>query len=118
MAKIYSAPEGYEAPKMDFTNFNAAAWKKADNDYIARLSEWCKGCNPNDPEYVGQIIKFPVADGNAIYMVASLKPVELIHLELGDAWHFRFANRLTKKDVIKEVDRLKAIKELFANKQK
>lgn len=116
MATIYSAPEGYDAPEMNFKNFNRDEWLKKENGYIARLAEWCRNRNPNDHEYVGKIIRFPVADGYAIYMVASLKPVQLIHVELGDAWHFQYAKNLTKKDVMEEVKRLEALNKLFSKK--
>lgn len=117
MATIYSAPTGFEAPKMSFINFNRDEWAKTEKDYLERLSTFCKNRNPNDPDYVGQVIKFPAADGYALYMVAALKPVQLIHIELMDAYSFQYANRLTKKDVMAEVDREKGIRELFAKKQ-
>jgi hypothetical protein len=57
-----------------------------------------------------------VADGYAQYMVASLSPVELIHLPLWDAWQFDYAGRLTKKDIIEKINQRKAMEKLFSKK--
>lgn len=64
-----------------------------------------------------QLKQFPVADGYAEYMVASMKPLELVHIPLGDAWQFEYAHRLTAKDVQDKIDQQKALEELF-NKKK
>ena len=69
-------------------------------------------------KHSGEIIHFPVADGRAEYMVLSLKPVMLIHLPVGDAWQFEYAERLTKADVIKKIKQQKALAEMFSNNKK
>jgi hypothetical protein len=50
-------------------------------------------------------------------MVISMKPLMLIHLELGDAWCYQYANRLTAKDVQAKIDQQKAIDKLFSDKK-
>jgi hypothetical protein len=54
-----------------------------------------------------------MADGNALYAVYSLKPVELIHLPVGDAWDSKWANRVSAKEIRQQID---GAKHLFASK--
>ena len=117
MGKVYSAPKGYEAPEMDFANFDFDKWKESENKYIERLATLLKQQNPKDPRYVGQVLKFPAADGYALYMVASLNPVELVWLQLGDAWQFEYAHRLTKEDIIDKIDSERRMSEFLASRQ-
>jgi len=114
MATIYSGPAEIAIPKLDFSNIEA--WKADEARYIDEMKKFCKERN-SQQEHVGEIIRFPVADGYACYMVAAISPVQLIHLEIGDAWNFQYAKNLTKKDVLAEIKKEKAIKELFGRKK-
>lgn len=109
MAKVYSAPESIKVPSLDFKNVQgySEACEKYEADLKAMLQMRNKGKN------VGEIIRFPVADGYAEYMVASMKPMELVHLPLGDAWHFQYAHLLTAKEVQEKIDQQKALEKLF-----
>jgi hypothetical protein len=114
MATIYSAPETIKKPEMDFTNMGAY---KADNErFIKELKDLLltrkKGKN------VGEIIRFPVADGYAEYMVASMRPLELVHLPIYDAWEYPYINRLTAEDVNNKIAEQNAMERLFAAKRK
>ncbi len=113
MATIYSPPEAIKRPEFDFQNFDSYL-KKCD-DYRKNLKSFLQ--RRKNGKNVGEIIRFPVADGNAEYMVASMRPLELVHIPLGDAWQFQYANRLTAQDVQDKIDQQKAMKELF-NKHK
>jgi len=113
MATIYAAPEEIKVPKMDFANVQQ--WKKDEEKYIEELKAFCEECNSGGKN-VGEIIRFPVADGHAEYMVASMKPVELIHIPLGDCWDFQYAHRLTAKDVQEKIDQQKRLAQLFSKK--
>jgi len=117
MAKIFNAPEDIKVPELDFSNIgkyhkDCEAFKQQLKD---KLRNWY---NPDGGENVGEIIRFPAADGYAEYMVASMKPVELVHIPLGDAWTFQYAHLLKAKDVQTEIDKEKAIKKLFDKKGK
>jgi hypothetical protein len=79
------------------------------------LRQYCVA-NGGKDEAVGTVIGFPVADGSAQYMVFSISPLVLIHMPLGDAWQYRYINRLTKKDILEQVRRSKAMEELFSRK--
>lgn len=60
-----------------------------------------------DDKYTGKTIKFGVGDGYAVYMVATVKPLTLIHLQLVDTWSFQYAHLLTVPEVKKQIDSVK-----------
>jgi len=103
-AKIYSAPTSVETPKYNLPK-SGENWKdhleqerKSEIDYIEKLRAFAKTRKPNGKN-VGEVVHFPVADGHASYMVLSMRPLELMHIPLGDAYQFRYVNRLTAKDI-------------------
>src|SRR5687767_8181884 len=104
MAKIFSPPECIPVPDWDIKKSmdeNQAEEEK----YLDVLKKYLKRRKPNNDK-VGKIIRFPVADGYAIYMIAGLRPVELIHIPLGDSWQYEYANRLTMSDVLEEIQKV------------
>ena len=107
MAKIYSAP--FAAPEVNFAKFHEydAKWKA----YETELRDWCIKRNPS--EYVGEIVSFPVADGSALYMVAAMKPLELIHLDYLDGYQFQYDNRLKASDIKDKIESTKALEKYF-----
>ena len=109
MAKVYSAPTEIKVPELDFRN--VAQYRKDCEQYKADLKEYL--LKRNKGEYVGETIQFPVADGYAEYMVASLKPVQLVHIPLWDGWDFEYAHRLTAKDIKEKIDNQKKLAKLF-----
>ena len=109
MAEVYSSPNTIKVPELDFSNING--YEKACDNYKAELKAMLQ--KRNNGKNVGEIIRFPVADGYAEYMVASMKPVELVHLPLGDAWDFQYAHLLTAKEVQGQIDQQKALEKLF-----
>jgi hypothetical protein len=114
MAKIYSLPKEFEKkiPVFDF----AKPYKEHENrekEFLKELKDFLIKQNPNE-KHVGEIIDFPVADGKAMYMVISLKPVELLYLPLGDAWQYQYVHKMNKKDIIDILNRNIALKKLFS----
>ena len=118
MGKIYSAPKEIKEPEMHVNGkFDYDAYMKEIERYRGEVSAFCK--KHGKGTYAGKIISFPVADGQACYVILSLKPVELIHLADGDAWDFQYAHRLTASDIKEEVRRDEAMAEFFKkNKMK
>ena len=108
--KIYSTPKEVELPKTTFQN--VSEWEKLEKQYIQDLKKYIMSIGYKGKN-VGEIIKFPVADGYAQYMVLSMRPLQLIHLELGDAWHFPQAHLMTTKEVNKKIDSEKSLAKLF-----
>jgi hypothetical protein len=66
----------------------------------------------------GKIIKFPVADGYAIYHVLSVSPVRLEHVPYGDAWQIPSAHirGLTPVDIQRLLDKEANLHKLFGKK--
>lgn len=100
-AKIYSAPTEVKLPENTFDNVKD--WEENDNKYIEALKQHLRELGYNGKN-MGEILQFPAADSYAMYMVISMKPLQLVHLELGDAWTFQYANLLTAKEVQKKID--------------
>jgi hypothetical protein len=46
-------------------------------------------------------------------MVASMRPLELVHVPLGDAWDYPYIERLTATDIQNKIDQTKAMAKLF-----
>lgn len=109
MATIYSPPGQIPVPELDFANFSN--YEKECKEYKSKLKEFL--LKNNKGKHIGEIIRFPVADGYAEYMVASMKPVQLIHLPLGDAWQFQYAHLLGTKEIKEQIDSQKALEKLF-----
>ena len=110
MAKIFSAPSSVVKPQLNFQNIDG--YRKDCDKYLTELKEVLvkRSNKPN----VGETIKFPVADGYAEYMVASMKPLELVHIDLWDGWHFEYAKNLTAKDVEEKIAQGKGMAKLFS----
>lgn len=128
MATAYRAPEGFEPPQFKALPFNAndtqeerraryqehyAKERQAEQDYLKRLAGRCKQ-NGKDP-ILGEIIRFGRGDGYAEYMVWSVKPLQLIWIQLGDAWSVEAAliRGLTLTEVRRMVAAEKKLGELF-----
>lgn len=114
MGKIFRAPSSVAMPSWDFKKTYEENVLE-ENNYLAALKDMLTKRKPTQ-KLVGEIIKFQVADGYAQYMVASMTPLELVHIPLGDAWDFHYAHRLTKKDVEEKIKNQKALEELFKKK--
>jgi hypothetical protein len=113
MAKAYAPPKGYDY-EPDYGNWQD--WQKHENAYIKRLRSFCKKNSDSKNPLVGEIIKTPMADSYAFYMVYRTKPLELIHVPIGDAWHADniWLRGLRLADVKKMVENEKAIAKLFS----
>lgn len=110
MAKIFSAPAEIKTPDLsDYKN-----WQENDTKYLTELREWCR--KNGSGALCGEIVREPVADGYAQYMVYTEKPLQLIHVPTGDAWQFRWASKWNLTDIRNMVKRQKALAELFKQK--
>ena len=111
---IYKAPTEFKAPELNFED--VPKYNKEIEDNTNHLKQFCidrcvKGGKPT--ENVGEVIRFPVADGYAEYMVACMNPLQLIHLEYYDAYSFQYVHLLTKKEVTEKINQQKALKKIF-----
>jgi hypothetical protein len=58
----------------------------ADWAWIAKVKALAKA-QADNPEVVGELVSFPVGGGYANYVVWRAKPLQLVHIPVGDAWH-------------------------------
>lgn len=110
MAKIYAVPSEIRKPKLDFSDFKA--YERDCERYENEIRAFIKQMGYNGKN-AGEIIRFPVADGYARYMVLAMRPASLIHIDTMDAWHFSHAHALSGKDIQAAVDKEKAMEKLF-----
>jgi hypothetical protein len=108
MAKVYSSP--ITEPKFDWQDVKD--WESKENQFKAALKAKLLERNPKGKN-VGEVLKFQVADGYAQYMVANMKPVELIHLNLLDGYQSEFAHLMTAKAVQDKLDQQIALDKIF-----
>ena len=111
MAKVYLLPKGFVAPDFDWKEI--PKYEKECGELTEKLKKWCIDQNPKQ-QNIGEIIKFQVADGYAEYMVASTKPVQLIHLPFWDAYQSETANLMTANAIQQKIDQAIAMAKLFA----
>lgn len=112
MAKIYSTPKEIVKPVWNFNNMKDS--REREEKYIQEVKDWCKQCSPEKSEYVGEMITIPHADSHACYMVFKTSRPELIHLEIGDAWHSSYAELLTSKRIKEMIEADRRLKKLFS----
>ena len=110
-AKVYSAPKEIKQPNYSFNN--RENWDSEEKQFVADLKTHLEQLGYKGKNF-GEIIQFPVADGYAQYLVASMKPLALVHLPLGDAWDWQYAHLLTAKEVQQKIDHNKALEALFS----
>ena len=114
---IYGVPKSVKLPKMDFANFNRDKWFKDEEDFKEALRKYIKSKGYTGKNS-GEIIRFPVADGYAEYMVLQMRPLGLIHLPLGDAYRFPYAHLMTAKEVNAQIEGQKRLDKIFADRKK
>lgn len=111
MAKIYSVPKELKEPELNFSEIEK--YEQECEQYIANLKSHIQKLGYKGKN-VGEIIRLPWADGSADYMILSMRPMSLIHIPLGDAWHHPDADQLSAKRVQQKLDYQKAMKKLFS----
>lgn len=109
-AKIYKAPDTIKKPTYNFGD-GYKVMQAEEKRYEEEVRAWCR--KEGGGKLSGEIISFPHADGYALYMVFALRPLELIHLEIGDEWQSQFAELMTAKKVKEMVESKKAMEKLF-----
>lgn len=118
MAKVFDAPTNV-VKWPDFDEFiidNAYdfdAHVAAEDAAIEQVVQFAR--SQAQGELVGEIVRFPCADGYAIYVVASEKPLTLLWCEVGDAWEIdpAYMRGLRISDIRANVARRKRLQELF-----
>jgi len=120
MGKIFNPPKGYTPPDIGpYAKRNRIdQYFKDCEKYVDRLKATFKKAYGSVCPEAGEEIQFPVGDGYARYIVARLKPVELVWVNVGDAWHYQYVHRLTAADIREELRSEKAMRKLFSDSRK
>ncbi len=111
MAKVYTLPDGFEVPEFNWKDI--PKYEKECAEHTEKIKKWCIERNP-EQECVGEVISFSVADGKAEYMVAAIKPVQLIHLPYWDGYQSETADLMTGKAIKEKIASQKALVKLFS----
>lgn len=109
--QIYSGVSGIKAPELNVNDFNVEQYQQEVEDYEKKLRAFCK--KQSKSKYSGEIIKFPVADGYARYMVLSLTPTQLIHIDEWDGYQTDVVNYIPPNEIKILIDNQKALDKLF-----
>lgn len=114
MATVYSHPEEIQDLNESLLCSDYEGYKKDMERFEADLKAFCQE-NSKCP-HAGEVIDFPVADGKALYMVLDYR--RLIHLPFYDGYGIPDAHTrgLRKADIVQNIERRKAIRELFKSK--
>lgn len=119
-ATVYTCPEGLEEPDFDAfmgeRRFDTEAYFDACEKHQEQVAEWCRLTTTTPGPLIGETIRFPVADGQAVYMVWKTKPLTLIHLAYVDGYEVSeiMLRGLRVSDVREMVEREQRIQELFS----
>jgi hypothetical protein len=113
MAKVYETPIHIQVPEFNWENIEQ--YNKDCDKFKQDLKEFL--LKRKKGKLVGEIVRFQVADGYAEYMVAGLKPVELVHIPTWDAWTYQYAYLLTAKEIEERINSERMLAELFGGKK-
>lgn len=123
-AKVYAVPTEFENVPNIFDHLeDRAKYNTLIEKWYADLTAWCKKRNPyEDQRYIGEVVKWGVADGYAEYMVSGLEDedgeVELLHLPVMDGYQYEDADLQTAKRIKEKIDGQKRFLERWNNKNK
>jgi hypothetical protein len=120
-AQIFAHSENIKKPNLEILS-TTSSYQLYQNDikrYIEDVkNEMFKIYKPTyNQKYFGEVIRIPHADGYAEYMVVSLRPLHLVHLQIADEWDSPYADLLTAKRVVEMIEANKRIEKLFSEKK-
>lgn len=111
--KVYSAPEHIKYV-IDYSNYDFELERKRETEYIESVKAWGKA-NGYSGKLTGELVYFPVADGHAVYMyMDNGRSSCLIHIPIGDAWHYPHIQYLPKSEIVGQIARHKKMAALFS----
>jgi hypothetical protein len=102
------------APEPDYRNYDRAAEEAREEAHKAQIKAWMVGQGYTGP-LTGEIVRFSVADGHALYMMADGKKGSfLIHLPYGDGYHYQHIVHLPKAVIVKTIETTKRLDAMFS----
>ena len=116
MAKLSPTPYTGNLNLHDYSDENVKKIK-AMMDALAENSEKID-CSDPDSDLKGALLRFPVADSYAEYIVVSNRPLTLAHIPAFDAWQIPAAHMrgLSRADILHQLKAAKILHILFKNK--
>lgn len=113
--KVYALPESLPAPQIDYMNYNAEKAQAQEAAHTASVKAWLIAQGYKG-KHTGRVVRFGVADGYALYMIADGPKSFLIHLPYVDGYQYRDVAFLPKKEIIRRADADDAFHVLFTKK--
>ncbi len=111
---IYQIPKEVPTPTVDYSNFDLATVEADEKNHQEKLKQHLIAAGYDKP-LTGEILREPIADGYAMYMVMDGgRQWGLIHLPYGDAYQSQNIQYLPKAEVKKRIIANKKIRELFS----
>ena len=107
--KVWAPPAELKKPKWN-SKTDWQQHRKNTEAYFERIKKFC--AEQGSGKYKGEVVRFPFADGQAIYVVYSSTPMELIHCDIYDAYDYPYITRLSKRDIIDEIESEKRMEQL------
>ena len=120
MAGVFAPPNGFNPPSFDEAmvdgRYDYKYHDRINQEYFDRLAAEARRRNGGD--LVGEIVRYHVADGYAVYMVWSHRPFSLIHISIDDGYRLPEPHErgLRLSDVRGDVEREKSLRDLFGRK--
>jgi len=108
--KVYACP--IPAPTPDYANYDRDKENAAIEAHKLRLTSWLKA-NGYTGKRTGEIVRFPVADGYAEYMLGDGRKSILVHLPYYDGYQYVDVRFLPKAEIIRRIDADKKFTALF-----
>lgn len=120
MGAIFNPPKGYTPPDIGpyIKKHTIDQYFRDCEKYVDRIKTALKKAYGSTCPEAGEEIRFPVGDGYARYIIARLRPVELVWVDVGDKWHYEYVHRLTAADIRRELQSEKSLRKLFADSRK
>ncbi len=110
--KVYRVPDELPAPKLEFP-FDTEKHLASEEAHKAALKAWLIKSGYKG-KHTGEVVRFPVADGYAQYMLADGKKSFLIHLPYCDAYDYRDVQYLPKAEILRRIEVSKKMAALFS----
>ncbi len=112
MAKLDPNPASF--PSFDESGF------KGQEEALEKLYATSAAIDFTNPkaDLTGAVVKFPIADGYAVYVVSKNSPLTVQHVPFGDAWQIYAPTirGLNRADILEQLRRRKAVRDLFGKK--
>ena len=114
--KVYKLPINLEAtvPQPDYRNFDYDTMVADEDAHRESVKQWLLE-NGYTGKHTGGVLRMPIADGHAEYMLADGSPSILLHLPYGDALDHPDVTFLPKKEIVKRIKGHAAMMKAFSD---